>query len=161
MTSVLHNSFLTTQGQRSRASHIISGLRPSLTIISMRSSRQASTSLQQIFTHSGQWSLTPLSVLSVPQTTTGIPHRGSRKHALSGPRSPGDNRPAPAYSITPVPLARCPLTCMKVVQRSQVASLRALVMLPASTQHGASVTVVVSSPLAREAAAMINTSSMV
>ena len=50
---------------------------------------------------------------------------------------------------------------MKVVQRSQVASLRALVMLPASTQHGASATVVVASVLAREAAAMINTSSMV
>ena len=41
----------TTHGQRSRASHIISGLSPSLTIISMRSSRQASTSLQQICTH--------------------------------------------------------------------------------------------------------------
>ena len=160
MTCVLHNSFPTTQGQRNSASHIISGLRPSLPIISMRSSMQASTSLQQIFTHSGQWSLTPLSVLSVPQTTTGIPHRGSRTHALSGPRSPGDNRPAPAYSITPVP-ARCPLTCMKVVQRSQVASLRALVMLPASTQQGASATVVVSSPLAREAPIMNNTSSMV
>ena len=64
------------------------------------------------------------------------------------------------YSITPVP-ARCPLTCMKVVQRSQVASLPDLVMLPASTQQGASVTVVVASALAREAAAMINTSSMV
>ena len=40
----------TTHGQRNRASHIISGLSPSLTIISMRSSRQASTSLQQICT---------------------------------------------------------------------------------------------------------------
>ena len=54
-----------------------------------------------------------------------------------------------------------PLTCMKAVQRSQVTSLRDLVMLPASTQHGTAATVVVASALAREAAATSNTSSMV
>ena len=151
-----------THGQRNRASHIISGLSPSLTIISMRSSRQASTSLQQICTHTDIKTphTSAVSLLSVPQTTTEIPHKGSRKHALSGPRSPADSRPAPAYSITPV-LATCQLTCMKAVQRSQVTSLRDLVMLPASTQHGTAASVVVASALAREAAATSNTSSMV
>ena len=46
-----------------------------------------------------------MSPLSVPQTTREIPHKGSRKHALSGPRSPGDSRPAPAHSITALPLS--------------------------------------------------------
>ena len=63
----------------------------------------------------------------------------------------------PLHTALPCPRP-VPLTCMKVVQRSQVTSLRDLVMLPASTQHGTAATVVVPSALAREAAATSNTS---